>query len=111
MMECKSIREMENVFGDLNSKSFNNEKFIQIVRENVDSFYNTKNIIEKFIDIDSNVTWDFKRAKIESKLYSYFTKVETENNVYVRKFAESKVDFGHAAIDTISENLKSKLFN
>jgi hypothetical protein len=111
IMECKTVREMETIFSDLISKSFNNEKFIQLVKENVDSFYNTNNIIETFIDYNQNTTWDFKRAKIESKLDKFFTKVESENNVFLKKFAESKTSLGHYGIEIISDNLKHKLYN
>jgi hypothetical protein len=109
IMECKTVREMEIIFSDLISKSFNNEKFIQLVKENVDSFYNTNNIIETFIDYNENITWDFKRATIEAKLDKFFAKVEGENNIFLKKYAESKIPFGNLGVEIVFDNLKTSL--
>jgi hypothetical protein len=109
ILECKTVREMDIIFQDLINKSFNNEKFIQLVKENVDAFYNTNNIIETLIDYNENITWDFKRAKIEAKLEKFFGKVENENNIFLRKFAESNTSLGNSGIETILDNLKNKL--
>jgi hypothetical protein len=93
------------------SKSFNNEKFVQSIRENVDNFYNTNNIIEKFIDVNSNTTWDFKRAKVETLLNNHFTKTEIENITHLRKLTDAKNIFGSKEIEDISDYLKGRLNN
>jgi len=106
ILECLSVKEMEKTLDNLIKKSFNNQKFLELVRENSESYYEYSNILEKFVEYNSNTSWDWKRAKIQKKLFDFFNSVEKENKKYLSKL---NVNLGSRFIESYEEEVRTKL--
>ena len=62
------------------------EKFIQHIRVNIDEFYKTQSLMDRFINYrTTNTSWDHKRDKVTKLVQQYFIKVEEENNMFLQK--------------------------
>jgi hypothetical protein len=85
IMECRSVREMEKIFDDLSRRAFNSEQFIEALKDNMKIFFEMKNVLERFYDVNHQFTWDSKRQKIHRLLNIYFKQVSYENKNFLEK--------------------------
>ena len=90
ILECISIKELETIFTTFVRKSFNLEKFIEKVQENMSEFYKTGSIFENFLG-SKKLSWDDKRDKITGLLEQYFETVANENDTYLRKLESADI--------------------
>ena len=83
---AKTVKELDSVLSDLVIKSYNVEKFMQKIRNNIDDFFKSKSLIDCYLDIRStNTSWDHKRDKFTKQLQKYFLKVEEDNKMFLEK--------------------------
>jgi hypothetical protein len=102
---------MEIIFDDFIRKSFNYQKFLEQVRENMEEYYNMSNFLERFVEINKNTSWDVKRAKVLKRLDNYFKNVESENKKYLKELIDNKMKINPKFIQTFEDEIKTKLYN
>ena len=101
ILACESVSEIESIFNNLISHTFNKNKFIFALEKNVNTFFT------KLFNKQKNKKWDNKRGDIENLNYKLFYPVNEENNKYLKKIEDSP------SINTqeIYKNYKIKLDN
>ena len=83
ILECQSVSELEIIIKDMIVQSYQQHKFIDILKANVNKFFQCT-LFDKFcsfLHISSNrdIAWDMKRDDIEKKICFHFNKIREEN--------------------------------
>ena len=84
ILACESVSEIESIFNNLISHTFNNNKFIFALEKNVNRFFLAKGSFKQ-----KSQEWDNKRGDIEDLNYKLFRSVNEENNKYLKKIEDN----------------------
>mgnify|MGYP006873000002 CR=1 FL=1 len=106
---CKSVSEIESIFNDLISHTFNHNKFIFTLGKNVNKFYVVSNFFEKWFFNNRGREWDSKRDEIQNLIYQHFVPVYKENYNYLFPISKNLVNNGLHMYNYYFENIKNKL--
>ena len=108
ILACKSVSEIESIFNDLILHTFNYNKFIYTLEQNVTKFYVISSILEKWFFNNRGREWDSKRDEIQNLINMHFTPVYKENKNYLYPISLYNTD-PHQMYNFYFENLDNKL--
>ena len=111
ILACKSVSEIESIINDLNLYTFNHNKFIAQLGNNINKFYVVSNFLEKYFNNNKGREWDFKRGEIENLIKRHFYPVFNENRIYLynisTKLKANSQDIVDLYFNQIDNNLNS----
>ena len=106
---CKSVSEIESIFNDLISHTFNHNKFIFTLGKNVNKFYVVSNFFEKWLFNNRGREWDSKRDEIQNLIYQHFIPVYKENYNYLFPISNNLDNNGLQMFKFYFGNISNKL--
>ena len=106
---CKSVSEIESIFNDLISHTFNHNKFIFSLGKNVNKFYVVSNFLEKWLFNNRGREWDAKRNEIQNLIYQHFVPVYKENYNYLYPISQNLDNLGMQMFKFYFGNISNKL--
>ena len=85
ILACESVSEIDSIFNDLASHTFNYYKFINALEKNIRKFFVCSSFLERYIWLFNNKgrEWDEKRADLENLILDHFKPVYKENINYL----------------------------
>ena len=84
ILHTNSVSELETIFNGMIIKTYENNKFINILRKNVETFYGYSNIFEKWFNLNKNIQWNDKFLKMKDKILNHFSSVKNDNEKYLK---------------------------
>ena len=112
IMECESVSELETIFNNLISHTFDMNKFKIHLRNNMKEIYFLSGLLEKYIKRDEKKKWDDKRGKLYQLINVHFRPIYLDNMNYLNKIREKLIKDKKSGIklfnDYISEINKNE---
>ena len=108
ILACKSVSEIESVTNDLFLHTFNFNKFISKLQENLNKFYVVENFFEKWFFYTKSRAWDSKRGDLENLIKRHFYPVYEENKNYLYEISNKIKNNTHEIINLLFENIDNK---
>ena len=109
ILVCKSVSEIESVTNDLFLHTFNRNRFIAKLEDNLNKFYVVSNFWEKWFFNTQGREWDSKRGDLENLMQRHFYPVYQENKEYLSEINKQLKKNSEEIINLLYDNLGSKL--
>ena len=84
ILHTNSVSELETILNGMIIKTYETNKFINILRNNVEKFYSYSNIFEKWFNLNKDIQWNDKFVKMKDKILSHFNSVKKDNEKYLK---------------------------
>ena len=111
ILACKSVSEIESIINDLNLCTFDHNRFISRLQNNINKYYVISNIFETWFFNNRGREWDNKRGEIENLIQRHFYPVYKENVNYLYdislKIKSNSKDIIDIYFDNLDKNLNS----
>ena len=111
ILVCKSVSEIQSITNDLFLHTFNRNKFISKLQENLNKFYVVSNFFEKWFFSNKSRQWDSKRGDLENLIKRHFFPVYGENKNYLLEIKDKLKNTSQEIINLIFDNLDNKLIS
>ena len=109
ILVCKSVSEIESIFNDLITHTFNHNKFIFTLEKNVNKFYVMSSFLEKWLFNNKGREWDSKRDELQNLIYQHFVPIYKENTNYLFPISLQLTNNAQQMYNFYFENLDNKL--
>ena len=109
ILACKSVSEIESITGDLFLHTFDQNKFISKLNDNINKFYVVSGFLEKWFFNTQGREWDGKRGELENLMRRHFYPIYEENKNYLMEISYKLKTHSEKIIENLFENLDNKL--
>ena len=109
ILACKSVSEIESITNDLFLHTFNRNKFISRLENNLNKFYVVSNFLERWFFNNKGREWDSKRGDLENLIKRHFYPVYEENKNYLHEISSILKNNSQDIINNVFDNLDNKL--
>ena len=109
ILACKSVSEIESIINDLFLHTFNKDKFINKLGENINKYYVMTSFLEKWIFNNKGREWDTKRGDLENLMKRHFYPIFEENKNYLLNINIKLKQSSEEIIENLFNDLDSKL--
>ena len=106
---CKSVSEIEAITNDLFLHTFNRNKFIGKLGENINKFYVAANFLERWFFVNKGREWDNKRGELENLIKRHFYPIYEDNKNYLYEINQKLKTGSESIINSLFENLDNNL--
>ncbi len=110
IMDCKTINDLQSIFDNIFTKTYDHENFLENVKFFEKKFYSRNSYLEQFFVINKDNSWDIKRRQISDSLKSHFAPIENENINFLGQLKKLKFSIDENFIDNY-EDLLNKEFS
>ena len=109
ILACKSVSEIESIINDLFLHTFNKDKFITKLGENIYKYYVTASFFERWIFNNKGREWDTKRGDLENLMNRHFYPIFEENKNYLLNINYKLKQNSEEIINNLFNDLDNKL--
>jgi hypothetical protein len=113
ILHVNSVSELETVFKGMIVEAYKTNRFINLLKNNVDKFYTYSNFLERIMG-SKNTEWNKKLNKLREKIINHFKPVKKDNENYLKniynnyeKIYENPETFNVNYSDSLIGNLEN----